>query len=314
MLNIYSLMKSKMKKHFDQNIHFNYLMNYRLSMFDHHTSPEIAETLRESLLEGIASAQGHAGVFKYEGKYYTGVGSFTGDPFNGLPREYMINVQGIDRELRGRIGVDCVVLWNNPMLAPDSAILQTSDIMTEIDTSERVNLMFTRFLRIPKVRDSKEKKMVEEAISSIMQGKFTTVVSDSIEKILGDEPDENKFLDLVDVKEVDKLQYLSQYRANKLKEFLMMYGNNLLSTEKMAQQSTDELHGNDAVSMVLPLAMLKCRRKFCEDFRNVFQEDYSIEFSEVLAETRQEMHEDDANTKQDNEGGEADETTSVQSE
>lgn len=298
MFNPYDHMKAKQKKSYNDSMHWNYLFNVLLSMFEYKNLPD---TLRPEFIETMFITQGHCGVTKYKGELFTGPGGFTGDIFNFMPTEYLITVAGLNNpgELRGKIGEKFAVGWNNANISPDLALLQFSSVLSEIDVSERVNLLFTRFLRIPKVRDSKEKTVIEEAIKAIMDGRFTAVVSDNIEKILGDEPDENRFLDLVDVKEVDKLQYLNQYRDNIVKRFYQMYGQGMQSTAKLAQQTTDELHGNDAVSMIIPLQRLYYRKMFVEAVNKLFGTSISVDFSEAWKESREEMHEDDINEVQD---------------
>lgn len=314
MFNPYDHMKSKMKKNFNESVHWNWLFNNLVSMFEYDGLPD---TLRQEFIETMFITQGTCGVTEWHGDLYTGPGGYTGDIVNFIPKEYLITVTGLKNtnELRGEVGKDFAVGWNNANCSPDLALLQYASILTEIDVSERVNLIFTRFLRIPKVRDSKEKRVVEDAIGAIMDGRFTAVVSDNIEKILGDEPDDNKFLDLVDIKEVDKLQYLNQYRDNIVKRFYQMYGQGMQSTAKLAQQTTDELHGNDSVSMIIPLQRLAYRKKFVEDINKLFGTNITVDFSEAWKESREEMHEDDINEVQDEHGeGEGDTNEETQTD
>lgn len=300
MWNPYDDMKAKVKKNYNNSLHFNNLYNTLASMF---TYTGLPNTLRPEYIENMFISQGHCGVFEHEGNLYTGPGSFTGEVFNFMPTRYLITVVGLSSaDFEGEIGKDCAVGWNNATITPDLALWQYSSILSEIDVSERVNLLFTRFLRIPKVKDSKEKIAIEDAIKTIMAGQFTAVISDGIQNLLETDPDASeKFLDLVDIKEVDKIQYLNQYRDNVVKRFFQMYGQGMQSTAKLAQQTTDELHGNDGVSMIIPIQRLAYRKKFVEDINRLFGTSITVDFSECWKESQQEMHEDDVNSVDDRE-------------
>lgn len=288
MFNAYSAMKTKLKKQMDDNIHLAELTNIVLSMFEYQNLPE---TLPDWLIETMLMTEGTCGVCKIGDNLYTGTGGYCGEVVNFVPTDYMITNVGVGNK-RGKIGTDFAVGWNNSTGTPDWLVMQTASILTEVDVSERCNLLFSRFLRIPKVHDSKEKAAVENAVKSIMQGKFEAMVSDNVlEKMIETGSADNKFLDLVDIKEVDKLQYLNQYRDNIVKRFYMYYGQGMQTTSKLAQQTTDEIHGTDTVAMINPLDRLKQRKKFVEDINKLFGTNISVDFSECWKDSRDEMQE-----------------------
>lgn len=279
-------MKSKLKKDADENINLARLTNIVISMFEYKNLPD---TLSPRIIETLFMTTGVCGVCEINGSLYTGDGAYCGNVVNYLPEEFQITNVGVGSK-RGKIGTEFAVGWNNSNLMPDLEILQTASILTEIDVSERCNILFSRFLRIPLVRDSKEKYAVENAVNSILKGKFETVMSDNVlEKMINTGSANNKFLDLVDVKEVDKLQYLNQYRDNIVKRFFLDYGQGMQTTSKLAQQTSDEIHGTDSVSMILPLDRLNCRKKFVDDINKLFRTNISVDFSECWRDQRKEM-------------------------
>lgn len=285
MFNPYEMMKAKAKKNYDETLHYMNLYNAVVSMFEYKGLPD---TLRPEFLEAMLITQGTAPIAKINGELYTGAGGYCGDVVNFVPVNYQFTNVGVG-DYRGEVGKNIAVGWNNATASPDLALLQFSSILTEIDVSERLNVIFSRFLRIPKVADNKERKAIEDCVQSIMKGQFTAVVSDNIQEILSDTDKDNKFLDLVDVKEVDKLQYLNQYRDNVIKRFFQQYGQGMQSTAKLAQQTTDELHGNDCVSLILPKQKLYYRKKMCDDINSLFATDISVDFSECWKEQVEEM-------------------------
>lgn len=288
MFNPYSHMKSKCKKDFDDNVHLAILTNIMLTMFEYKNLPE---TIPVWLLETILISEGTAGITKFNGELYTGTGGFCGDVKNFMPTEYQITNIGIGNK-QGKIGETFAVGFNNSILSPDFYLMKTASILTEIDVSERCNLLFSRFLRIPRVSDTKEKTAIENAVKSISEGKFEAVVSKNIlDDVLSGDNQYDKFLDLVDVAHVDKLQYLNQYRDNIVKRFFQIYGQGMQTTAKLAQQTTDELHGNDAVSLIIPYDKLNCRKKMCDNINTLFGTDISVDFSECWIDSVQEMQE-----------------------
>lgn len=305
-------MKAKCKKYYDDTVHTVDMMDSLMSMFTYKGLPD---TLPDWLVETMHITEGTCGVCRMgDGNVYTGTGGYCGNVKNFLPEEYQITNIGITggegATKRGKIGEDFVVGWNNSTHTPDWMVMQTASILTEIDVSERCNVLFSRMLRIPKVADSKEKKAVEAGVKAIMEGRFEAVISDNVLSDLIDS-DREKFLDLVDVQDVDKLQYLNQYRDNIVKRFYQYYGQGLQITSKLAQQTTDEIHGTDAVSMIHVLDRLKYRKKFCDDLNNLFGLSVSVELSPAWQDQLQEMQEthsdgtpDETPTEIDTEGGE----------
>lgn len=285
MFNPYDKMKPKQKKKFEEALHFNNLYNARVSMFAYDGLPD---TLKAEFIEGMFITQGTCGVGIINGGLYTGVGGYCGNIVNFIPEEYQFTNVGIG-ELRGKVGKDIVVGWNDATASPDWNLLQYASIFTEIDVSERLNVLFARLLRIPKVGDNKERKAIEDAILDLLEGRPTAVTSPNVLSNYIEGKEDNKFLDLADDNKIDKLQYLNQYRDNVLKRFFTLYGQGMQNTAKLAQQTTDELHGNDGVSMILPLQMLKKREDWVKEVNSVFGTNITVDFSEAWKVSEAEM-------------------------
>lgn len=272
----YDKMKSKWAKLADNNANFINLENVPLSMFDYKNLPD---TLPKEFVEGYLISNGHVGFKKFKGDVYCCAGSYSGEIKGYLPTRYVgvvVNVGSLDDE----IGKTVVVGWNNATMSPDIDILRYSDILTEIDVSERLNVLFARLLRIPKASDQKEKIAIEKAIEDILKGKITAITGTNIQEIIGGDTN-NKFLDLADVKNIDKLQYLNQYRENVVKRFYSNYGMPMRVTDKLAQQSEDEVHGNDSVSFIMPLQKLYYRRKMVDELNEMFGLNVEVGFTEL---------------------------------
>ncbi len=301
MYNLYDSMfkkqRAKMLKSYRLSMHWIELNQVALSKFDYKGLPE---TVPAEWVEGYFISNGTAGVGELNDKLYACAGGYAGNVNGYIPDKYYGAVQGIgtlegdavgtatneELQIGGVVGKDIVVGWNNSMLAPDMDIIDTAARLTEADTSEDLNILFSRLLRIPIARNDKEKEIIKTAIQSILEGKIDAVSSAlSLNEIVSGEKGEMQFLDLVDIKDVDKLQYLNQYHDNIMKRFYQRHGHAMQITSKLAQQTNAEIHGADTISMIYPLQQLKYRKKFCDDLNKTFGEKYnfncSVEFSEL---------------------------------
>lgn len=273
----YEMMKkAKDIKKVDNNVNFLDLYNVPLSMFDYENLPD---TLPKEFIEGYLISNGHIGFKEINGNIYCCGGSYSGEIKGYLPTRYIGVVVNVG-QIEGEIGKDVIVGWNNATLTPDFDVMRYSDILTEIDTSERLNVLFARYLRIPKASDQKEKVAIEKAIEDMSNGKITAIAGSNIQEIINGDT-ANKFLDLADVRNIDKLQYLNQYRENVVKRFYSNYGMPMRVTDKLAQQSEDEVHGNDTVSMIMPMQKLYYRRKMVDELNKKFNLDITVGFSQL---------------------------------
>lgn len=299
----YDRLKSKQKKNFSELTHFLNLFNVLLNMFVWEGLPD---TIMQEQLEGILISNGTVGIGEIDGKYYCGFGSYCGEVRGFLPEEYQFAVQGVG-DLTGSWseGGNIVVGWNNATFTPDMILAQYASILTEIDVSERLNVLFARLCKIPKVRDQKDKISVENSINALLTGRIDAYVShntlDARELLSDGLSREDNFLDISDVDKIDKLQYLNQYRDNVIKRFFQIYGISTQVTGKLAQQSQDEIHSNDDVSLTLFYSRYQYRKKLAEELNKRFGWGTTVKISPAWLDSF-------AETTAGQEGAEADET------
>jgi hypothetical protein len=65
-----------------------------------------------------------------------------------------------------------------------------------------------------------------------------------------------------------------------MKRFYNIYGQPLQTQNKAAQSISDELHGMDSVSFIIPIQMLKCRQALADNINRIFGTEITVEFSE----------------------------------
>ena len=304
MFDFYGHMKPKFQKVFNAQVHWDKLFNVLLERFEYGGLPD---NIQQRFLEGILLCNGTAGITKVGSDLWAVPGSYAGNTKGYLPEEYFGVLPNVDAK-RGKIGETWAVGLNNETAMPELILYQYAHILSEIDVSEKCNVLFSRFMRIPKVGSEKEKIAVKEAIQNITDGKIDALVSENIltemQKFCETNPDE-PFLDLVDVRQVDKIQYLNQYRDNIIKRFFQIYGQKSQVTSKMAQMSPDEVHANDSMSLILTQQALRCREKMCDDVNALFGTNWSVKLSKCWADEVQEM-ENESMVTDDEMGGDED--------
>lgn len=287
--------KAKWTKKYRETLYWDYLWETLAGSFEWTGLPD---SLPAEWIEGILRTNGIVGIGEIEGTLYASAGGYYGNVNGYIPTMYKGAVLGIGT-IDGQavspaiynldsIGDSPVVVgWNNALMSPDIDIYDTAQALTETRTSEDINLIFSRLLRIPIARNSKEKAIIDNAIKAIINGNIEAVASDirDLQTAVKGTPD-RQFLDLIDVKDVDKLQYLNQYHDNILKRFMQRHGHAMQITSKLAQQTNAEMHGADDISMILPLQELKYRKKLAEMLNKYHGEKYgfncSVEFGKLL--------------------------------
>ena len=279
------------------------LLMYYIELWQVLMSQFVYEGLPESLpaewIEGILISNGSVGIGERDGTLYCAAGGYIGQINGYLPEKYVAQVPAIGQitgeaespaayDISGEPGKTIVVGWNNASHTPDFDIMDTAAALTEGRTSEDINVIFSRLLRIPIARSSKEKAIFESAINAILDGRVEAISSDikSLSEIVNECDEQVQFLDLVNVKDVDKLQYLNQYMDNQLKRFMRRHGCSMNITNKLAQQTNAEMHGADDYSMIYPMQKLHYRELMISDLNRIYGEKYgftaSVRFSDIL--------------------------------
>ena len=276
----------------------NNLLRNLVNLFTLHCSQFVykglPETIPAEFLEFYLAINGTVGLGKVKelgdtSGIYATVGAYNGDINGYLPQGYTGAVTGLG-EITGDWYGDTktvVVGINNTMRAPEWDIPFTAEVLSQVDISERSNVIFTRMARLPYADNDTQKTALESAIKSIVKGDVFAVANRNVknkfdEFLEGAKDKEDKFLDLVDVDRIDGLQYLNQYRDNVLKRFLSRRGYMVQTTSKLAQQTNAEIHGSDSFSLLYPLEQLECRKTMCENINSLFGLSVSVEFNPVL--------------------------------
>lgn len=255
----------------------------------------LPETLPQEFIEYYLALNGTIAVGKVTGlcdssDIYLAMGAYNGNNNGYLPEEYTAAVTGLG-EISGKWYGDnktIVVGKNNLMGAPEFDIPFTAEVLSQVDISEKVNVIFARLNRIPYADNDTEKQGIESAIKSIVEGDVYAVANRNVKSKFDEFLEQSrvegeKFLDLVDVDKINGLQYLNQYRDNIMKRFLSRRGYMVQTTSKLAQQTNSEIHGSDSYALLYPLEQLRERKKMVESINSLFGTSITVRFNEILA-------------------------------
>lgn len=298
-INWYENLKAKTQKNFNTLTHFDNLFNMMLARFEIDLGDDT--NIPPEVLLGMLMTNGNVGIREVDGKLWAFHGCRCGEIVGYRPKDYCGQLSQVEGR-QGRVydetyepNGDWVVIKYNATETPELCLYQFANILAEIDVSEKMNVLFSRFLRVPKVHTEKERIAIKECIKNIFEGRFDAVVSDNtlndVQQFL-DATDGEPYLDLVDVDKIDKLQYLNQYRDNIMKRFGQILGQKMQVTSKMAQMSPDEVHANDSFSLILANASLEWIKKGFDDVNKRFGRNWTIDWSPCFLDEVEEMEND----------------------
>lgn len=273
---VYNIMKTKQKNETRYITFFTMLWDVLLEMFEWKNLPD---TMPKRFLESILHTYGEVFVCKEKGteNVIASHGTLSGEvDCYGLGTDCIATYPG--NSVNGKRGIDIAYGINNDTATPDMITYWIAHLLGEISKSEELNVRYSRLLPIPKLSDEKDKSAFNDIIKKLDDGELSAFVSKNVlAKEMGN--DSPEVFNLSDVKDVDKLQYLSRYYDDVLKRFFNYYGQALQNQNKSAQSISDELHGMDSVSFIIPLQMLNCRKALCQQINDIFGLDVDVEFS-----------------------------------
>lgn len=257
--------------------HFNENLLFLLSMFEYKNTPE---TLDTRYLELYLHRRGGVVVGKIDEDLYCAPYNLNGeiDAYNLGTNAFGVTPIG---RIEGTRGIDIVLGRNNKLMFPSLELEFIADILTELDTSIRNNIRFTRMHNIPIAKDNKQKVLIDEVLNDLENGTLKSVVSENILDGEFDTTNEIRTVSITDVKECDKLQYLFHAKDDVIRQFSTKYGQATQGTGKMAQQTEREIDGSTSLSFVHPLDMLNERKIMVDDINRIFGTNISVDFSKA---------------------------------
>ena len=209
--------------------------------------------------------------------------------YDAIGREYVFTDWQNNTEI-------CVI-FNTGLITRDSWIDKNSSILTDIDISLQTNIVFSRLKPLPIARDSKTKNIIDESLNDIQVGKIKTILSEMSFRDLADEKKMIDVLDLTDVTKSQYIQYLLHAYDSIFSRTCMLMGLDTMDNGKQAQITVDEMTRHDDVSLLMPIVWYKARKKAFEKHNLHF--DYSDIMKSRFYKNDTDTKEDTKDTKED---------------
>ena len=272
---IFLTLKAKYQNEVRYFTHFNTLYNSLLEMF---TWDNLPNTIPKRFLEGFLHTTGQVFVAKINGELYACNGTLSGEVDAYGMGTNCVAVTPIG-EAQGKRGTEIAYGINNDTASPDTLTYWISHLLGETDKSLQTNIMYSRYLPIPKVNDTKDKQAFDEILDKLKDGELRAFASKNILSELDNNGAET--FEITDVERSDKIQHLSRLYDELFKRFYNVYGQPLQTQNKSSQTLSDEIHGMDSVSFIIPLQMYKCRLALADEINRIFGTDITVRFSEA---------------------------------
>jgi len=254
------------------------------SMFEYNNLPK---GLDRKYIEHCLIRFGCAGIVKIDDEYFVGIPAIT-PPLNnyGIGTKIVITTFNGQNQITGTIGKDCVLIWNNSEFVNDYIISWFAKMFKEIDKSMESNVYNSRLHPIPIAKNSKIKSAIDNIFKTIkgenVKNETYSVLSEqAFEDVISGKSTPVDVINLTDVNNVDKIQYLSKFHDDLLRRFCTLYGHAMQTSGKMAQQTTEELQGYNSFSMIIPSNRLEERKKGIDEFNRIFNENVTVNYSEA---------------------------------
>ena len=317
MFNIYSVLKQKKKDLVTSEDFCNLLVESLSGMFVYKCeSDEFLESMLNHKLELWLRAYGKLGfAMGDDGKLYFGRVEFTGGNLNKygwLDKVTIFTLNGESKQF-DVYGDNVVIMFNNALGAPELNALRYADKLAEVDKSMDCGIINSRYTQMVLVKNEKVKRAIDAAVADIKIGEPIIVdgadlIGQDILKPNGDAKSVELF-NITDVTNSDKLQYLTHFHDDLMREFYQMYGIDTNNTAKMAQQSVDEIQGSVGRSFIIPnqnynwrlRALNEIEQKFGIKIEIAWGESWGIEMDKYKADVdnTDDPYSEDANTEDD---------------
>lgn len=195
-----------------------------------------------------------------------------------------VTVNG-DQMLTGRIGEDCIIVYNNSMRTPDFDNFTDSSDIAQIEKATGINVKFSRIAPLFVAPNDTVKKAVEAIVQRLLDGELVSVASDSTVQalaVLAKNP--GAALEAIDITKPERIQYV-QYLSELYDQIIRRHfgrrGLAAKTSSKHAQVSQDEVHGLDCISWYYPLDKLKARKDALDRWNKIAGTSWTVDFSDI---------------------------------
>lgn len=218
-----------------------------------------------------------------KGCYIVGVPSFIGKKrIDGLPEYMRITKKDYSSE---QIEIDKALYFRNgyDMMNNIENWERYGVILSNVDESQNSLVKWSRLAPVVLANDSSIDAYRELMTNIIDNGTLKNVVSDNTEFITNHEHKaQDMVLNLTDVTALSKMQFLTEYKANVIKEICTLHGIPFRSNEKHTQSLTEELHDYDMISRFMNDTTLECLKKDIQRINDISGLNITVDYSDLM--------------------------------
>lgn len=292
--------KYKVQKQFNGNIIYSNLFNSIIDMFDFGGLPD---SIDKTMFFRFLYSNGMCAIPLVDNAPVC-ICSRGGDTNAYGYGDKIIATTQNGKSYGGIIGEDIALFKNNSYMYPEFYLLQTVDLLTELYTSLKCNIINSRLAPIGKAKTDADKVAIEKAFIDIYKGKPATVKNADLFGIDG-EIVEN----FTKPEHAAYIPYLSQLEDDILQKFYYHYGLNLNNVNKRAQVSAEEIQGADPLVWTVPLQKLSELEKGFATLRKKWS-NASVMFGSVWALEYEKFKRSYTQTEEQNSGDQSEEQNS----
>lgn len=251
---------------------------------------DLPESIKPEFIERFLIVNGSIAGWRFEepGRKYSGelIVSIGGDADQpdvyGIGERYIAVTQnGFTKSITK--DVDGVVIYNNSSYTSDIHIINIFvDGLVEMFTSLNTNILYSRNKPVFKATTDKERAAIKKAFEEIKNDLEPIIVtSTNIMEEIETGADPIKVLDITDVNNANKLQYIVKTIDDAFRWFFTLYGQAMQGNGKMAQQTVKEIDGSTSLSFIYPNNRLLMRQEGFERFNKLFGTDIKVRYSDA---------------------------------
>ena len=238
----------------------------------------------ETLLQ-YAMQKGISGVCWYNGKFRCGKLSWAGvQNDNGIAPKCVLT--GTD--WTSEFNTDDIAYFRNYYTqTPENQLIWFSEQFAQTDLAQKALIKHSKYTPMPVACNDIERTQYEDAMKRNINGEDVTVIvrtaSNPLLQTGTRTTEDDRILNLSDPTMIEKMHFLSEYHSELKKRFGALYGMCFKSSSKSAQETTDEIHGMDNFSLIIPHMKLKELKLFADKCKKLWQWEGSeaVDFSEL---------------------------------
>ena len=256
--------------------------NFLITMFNYEGEQFDTGFWEKEIFETILLKAGKIAIWKLDNEVIFSECERAGDiDFDGLGKDLIcVTRNGKQKTFKNyKESDEVVVIYNNDTHTEDLNIERYSDLMSETWISLKAGIIGSRYNDIIAVNDEKQKKEVETAIQKSNDGQ-PILIKGSDSYIFDDSEKTIEHIQLSDIKNSDKLQYICNTMTYIERQFFNTYGMTTQGSDKIAQQSEAEINNGAWASWVEVLSRLNERQKGFESCNEKFGTNLKCQLSE----------------------------------